>query len=148
MLYRIFWFLLILSIVSLIMMVLFLPETCRNIVADGSVPPPKSSWNLSDHLRFKNRRRKGFAIDEEKMAALRENYRLRVPNPLSTLVVLTDLESVLILGPVGLALSCFYAISTGASKAFHSVYGFDELKISLMFLPIGGGSIISAFTTG
>jgi hypothetical protein len=64
------------------------------------------------------------------------------------LVVLTDFETALLLGAIGLALACFYAISTGASRAFGTIYGFDELKISLMFLPIGGGSVISAFTTG
>ena len=82
------------------------------------------------------------------MAALRNNYRIRIPNPVRTLRVLGDFESALLLGPVGLVMACVYAIFTGASNAFHSVYGFNELKISLMFLPIGGGSLISAFTTG
>ena len=36
----IFWFLLILSTASFIPLVLFLPETSRSIVADGSIPPP------------------------------------------------------------------------------------------------------------
>ena len=108
----------------------------------------RSSWNVSDHIRFRNKERKGIPISQEKMAELRRNYRLTIPNPIGTLVVLTDFESALILGAAGLALACFYAISTGTSKAFHSVYGFDELKISLIFLPIGGGSLISAFTTG
>jgi multidrug resistance protein len=36
----IFWFLLILSVVAFVFLALFLPETCRNIVGDGSVPPP------------------------------------------------------------------------------------------------------------
>ena len=79
---------------------------------------------------------------------VRKNYRLTVPNPLGTVVVLTDLESALLLVATGFCISCFYAISTGASKAFHSLYGFDDLHVSLMFLPIGGGSLVSAFTTG
>ena len=37
---RIFWFLLILSIAAFIPLFLFLPETCRKIVGNGSVPPP------------------------------------------------------------------------------------------------------------
>ena len=67
---------------------------------------------------------------------------------MATLIVLTDFESALLLGAAGLALACFYGISTGAAKAFKSVYGFNELQISLMFLSIGGGSLLSAFTTG
>ena len=145
---RIFWFLLILSTAAFIPLVLFLPETCRKIVGNGSIPPPRASWNISDHIRFKNRAKKGIPIDEQKMAELRKNYRITIPNPIGTLVVLTDLEAGLILISTGLALACFYAISAGASNAFQTVYGFDELQISLMFLPIGGGSLISAFTTG
>ena len=108
----------------------------------------RSSANLSDHIRFKNRRRRGIPVDEKRKAELHKNVRLRVPNPISTLQIMTDFETFLLLGAAGMAVACYYAISTGASNAFHSVYGFDELKISLMFLPIGGGSLISAFTTG
>ncbi len=38
--------------------------------------------------------------------------------------------------------------STGASVAFASNYGFNQIKIGLMFIPIGCGSIISALTIG
>ena len=133
---------------SFIPLFLFLPETCRNVVGDGSVPPPWSSWSFSDSIRFRNRARKGIPVDEEKMAKLRENYRISLPNPIGTLVILANFEVALLLLSTGLAFGCFYAISAGASVAFHTLYGFDELKISLMFLPLGMGSIVSAFTTG
>ena len=54
----------------------------------------------------------------------------------------------LLLLAAGLSITLFYAISTGISAAFKSTYNFNELEISLMFLPIGAGSVISAFTTG
>lgn len=79
---------------------------------------------------------------------LRANYKFRVPNPLSTLVVLTDFASCLILLGAGLAISCTYTIFTGASVMFRDVYGFDDLHVSLMFLPIGGGAILAAYVTG
>jgi predicted MFS family arabinose efflux permease len=82
------------------------------------------------------------------MAELRKNFRLTVPNPIGTLVVLTDLESALILFATGMSMALFYAISAGASQNFKEVYNFNELQISLMFLPIGGGGIIAAFSTG
>jgi len=53
-----------------------------------------------------------------------------------------------ILFATGIGVACFYAVSTGASSAFGRLYGFDDMYISLMFLPIGFGSVISAFTTG
>lgn len=127
---------------------LFLPETCRKIVGDGSVPPPKTSWNFTDKWRFQKREKKGITVDEDKLAALRKNHRLIIPNPLSTLAVLKDLEAVLLLLAAGMSITLFYAISTGISESFKTVYGFNELEISLMFLPIGAGAVISAFTTG
>ena len=47
-----------------------------------------------------------------------------------------------------MALACFYAISTGASASFKDTYNFNDIQVALMFLPIGAGGIISAFTTG
>jgi multidrug resistance protein len=144
----IFWFLLIFACAVFIPLILFLPETCRNVVDDGSIPPPLLSMNISDHIRHSNRRKAGIPINEEKLTTLRKNYKLQVPNPLSTLKVATDKEAGILLFAVGLALACYYAISTGASSQFGSLYGFSQLKVSLMFIPVGGGSILSAFTTG
>ncbi|KAK5678837.1 hypothetical protein LTS10_008492 [Elasticomyces elasticus] len=144
----IFWFLLILSITFFVPIALFLPETCRNLVGDGSYPPPWTSANITDMIRHRNRARKGIPINEAKAAELRKNHKMVVPNPLGTLVVLADPESALILLATGLGIACFYAISAGASSAFGKLYGFDELYVSLMFLPLGAGSIISMFTTG
>ena len=144
----IFWFLLILSVVFYIPFFLFMPETCRKIVGDGSVPPPWSSWNLSDQIRHRKRSRQNIAVDNEKASELRKNYRISIPNPISSLRILTDLEAALLLLSTGLGLACYYAIITGASVAFTSVYGFNQLQVGLVFLSIGGGSILSAFTTG
>ncbi|CAD0109699.1 unnamed protein product [Aureobasidium uvarum] len=144
----IFWFLLAFGGVFFIPLFLFFPETCRDVVGDGSIPAPKLNWNLTDKIRHENREKAGLDVDEQKQEELRRKYRLVFPNPLSTLVVLMDLESALILIASGLTLSCFYAVSTGASTAFRSVYGFDDMQVALMFIPFGVGGIISAFTTG
>ncbi|KAI5209238.1 citrate synthase [Aureobasidium subglaciale] len=144
----IFWFLLAFGGVFFIPLFLFFPETCRNVVGDGSIPAPKLNWNLTDKIRHANREEAGLKVHEAKQEELRKNYRLTFPNPLTTLVVLADLESALILIASGLTLSCFYAVSTGASTAFRSVYGFDDMQVALMFIPFGVGGIVSAFTTG
>jgi MFS family permease len=146
--HSVFWFLLILAGCFCVPLFLFLPETCRKVVGSGMVPPPPLNMSLTDKIRFANRARAGIEVDQAEQARLRRNYRMRFPNPFSTLVVLFHLESFLILFSCGLGFSCFYAISTGASAAFKTVYGFDELHVSLMFLPFGLGGIISAFTTG
>jgi multidrug resistance protein len=144
----IFWFLLILSGVFFVPFFLFFPETSRKLVGDGSIPPPRTSWNLADAMRHRNRAKKGITVDEEKLAELHGNVQISFPNPLSTLVIFGSLEAVLVLLATGFALACFYAISTGAASVLSEVYGYDEIHIGLVFLSIGGGSVISAFTTG
>ena len=106
----IFWFLLIFSAAVFIPLILFMPETCRNVVDNGSVPPPFFSRNITDTIRHRHRAQKGLTINEAKQAEIAKKYQFRVPNPLSTLKVLLDLESAILLVATGLGLGCFYAI--------------------------------------
>ncbi|KAK9370594.1 major facilitator superfamily domain-containing protein [Lipomyces kononenkoae] len=144
----VFWFLLIFAGAFFIPLLLFLPETCRKVVGDGSVPPPILSTSITDIIRHRNRVKAGYTVDAGKIEELRKNYKIRVPNPLSTLVVVTDKETGIILLATGLAIACFYAISTGASSQFSQLYGFSDIQIALIFIPIGVGGLLSALTTG
>lgn len=45
-------------------------------------------------------------------------------------------------------MACYYAILTSISNTFYGLYGFSNIQISLVALSIGGGSIVSSFTTG
>ena len=144
----IFWFLFIFALAVAVPFLLFLPETGRKVVDDGSIPPPPLNANITDYIRHKHRRAKGLEPDEEKTLQARANYKLRWPNPLPTLLICLDLESGILLLTTGLCLACFYAISTGASNSFSEVYGFNDIQVGLMFIPIGAGGILSAFTSG
>jgi MFS family permease len=106
----IFWFLLIFSSAVFIPLILFMPETCRNVVDNGSVPPPFFSRNITDTIRHRHRAEKGLAIDQEKNDLFASRYHWRVPNPVSTLKVLLDPESAILLVATGLGLGCYYAI--------------------------------------
>ena len=118
----IFWFLLILSCAFGVPFLLLLPETGRKVVGDGSVPPPWPSMNLMDYWRERKRRERGEVVDEEKVAELRKDYKFTLPNPLPTFKILLDGESIVVLLVTGLALACFYAITTGASASFSKTY--------------------------
>lgn len=144
----VFWFLLIFSGVFALLLFLFLPETCRKVVGDGSIPPPPLNYSVTDFIRHRKRKKAGLIPDPDKVTECRQNYRLRVPNPISTLKIVVDLETAVILLATGLAFAVFYAVMTGAATSFHEVYHFDDLQTALMFLPIGAGGILSAFTTG
>jgi MFS family permease len=119
-----FWFLFISSCVVNIPLILFLPETCRTVVDDGSIPPPLFSINFTDKIRHKHRQKAGLKYDKEKKGEIQSAYRFRFPNPVSTLTVLRDLESAIILMSTGLGLGCFYAIRY---VSYHSECQFQSL---------------------
>ncbi|GFF55511.1 MFS antiporter QDR2 [Aspergillus lentulus] len=144
----IFWFLLILSSVFFAILLLFLPETCRKVVGDGSVPPPPLNNNVTDIIRHRRRKRAGLGADQAAIAEYRKNYRFQLPNPLPTLLIAFELETGLILLAAGLVFSGFYAVMTGASTSFHEIYGFNDIQSALMYIPIGAGGIVASFVTG
>ena len=82
------------------------------------------------------------------MNKLRENYRLSLPNPTPTLKILSSLNGLVVVVACGLAIACYYAVFTGIATAFNANYGLDDLQISLVFLAIGAGSLLSTLATG
>jgi MFS family permease len=106
----IFWFLLIFSSVIYVPLALFMPETCRNVVDDGTIPPPLLSANFTDTYRHKQRAKAGFVVDEEKRRQLHKKNKFRLPNPLSAVKVVLDPESAILLIATGLGVGCFYSI--------------------------------------
>lgn len=144
----IFWFLLILGGVFFLILALFLPETCRKVVGDGSIPPPTLNKSVADVIRHRRRREKGLVPNPEQQAELRKSYSLRFPSPIPTLKVVLDFETSVLLLTTGLLFAGFYAVMTGASTSFHKIYKFNDIQAALMYLPIGAGGVVSAFTTG
>ena len=144
----IFYFLIILSGAFFLPFLLFFPETCRKVVGNGSVPPPLLNSSLTSIIKERQRVRNGFGIDLAQREEVMRNYRLSIPNPLSTLVIIKDKESALILFCSGFLVACLYAVNTGLPSQFSKIYHFNEIKIGLAFIPFGSGGLVSAFTTG
>ena len=144
----IFWFLTIWSVTHSVLFFLFFPETCRKVVGNGSVPPPKLNQSLIGVIRERRRVEAGLTVNPAQREDVRQNYRLRFPNPLSTLVIAFEKESGLILFCSGLLIAIFYAIMTGIPSLFGEIYGFHELQLGLVYLPFGAGGVVSAFSTG
>ena len=105
-----FWFQLIFSTAVFAPLILFLPETCRNVVDNGSIPPPRWSRNFTDTIRHKNRAKRGLPIDLVKQEEIRRKYCIGFPNPFATLRVVADPATAIILIGTGLGIGCFYGI--------------------------------------
>ncbi len=131
-------------------MLLFMPETCRKIVGDGSVPPPAYNRSFMNYINERNREKAGLGPPDyaERDALAKKRGPIRFPNPLKTLVIATDIECFLILFYASLVYAGFYAVISGMPSQLKEIYGFSESIVGVMFLPLAGGSVVAAFTQG
>lgn len=140
----IFWFLTICAGVVVLALGLFLPETARSVVDNGSVPPP--SWNTSlwDHLPAVKRRKAGV----QQRGTGGNVSRKAVINPFAALKICFDKEASIVLLANGLSFAGYFAVATAIPSQFARIYGFDDLKIGLCFIPVGVSSGISTILVG
>ncbi|KAG0701799.1 major facilitator superfamily domain-containing protein [Suillus ampliporus] len=131
----IFWFLCIMSAVCFIIVLLFLPETLRRLVGDGSVIPSPLYRPLVP-LVGKGR--------EDRDAPKPPKHALN--NPLRLFFFL-DVLNLLFFNAVVYAV--FYAVITTISTIFAVKYLFlDEIDIGLCFLAVGGGMTFGTVLSG
>lgn len=137
----IFWFLTIFAGVTLFLIVMFLPETCRHIVGDGSIYPPplyRSGWQIVTSRRNKDR----------KAPPAKNTFKFKAPNILGSLLMLLEKETGLLLGTSSLIFAGFYCIATAMPTLFANSYGYDEIQVGLMYLPLAFGSVLAAMIVG
>lgn len=148
----IFWFLTILSGFVLVSFLLFMPETCRLLVGDGSIRPHRSyrtPWQLvKDAHRRKKAIGSGDSGQQDADEQRGQKLRIRRPDLTRTLLILFEKEMFLLLMYSSLIYAGFYAVATAIPAEFSALYGFDGLKIGLVYVPIGVGSIVAVFATG
>ncbi|KZP25436.1 MFS general substrate transporter [Athelia psychrophila] len=132
----IFWFLCIASAVCLLSMVLFLPETLRALVGDGSYIPSAIYRPLLPIIG----RHRVAAEDVEKPP------KKPFANPL---LLFTYPDVIVILIFNGIVYSVFYGVTATISVLFKQAYPYlSESDIGLCFLAIGGGMVIGSATIG
>jgi multidrug resistance protein len=139
----VFWFLTISGGVVVIIFILILPETCRKIVGNGSIPPQK--WNLSvlTYMKLRKQRKAG-KVDVERRTLSHKGR----PNPLNSVRILFDKESGLVLFYAATIFTGFYMVLTSMPSQLQQQYGFNTLQIGLCYIPIGCGGIAAAFIMG
>lgn len=148
----IFWFLAISASVFCVPLLVFYPETCRAIVGDGSIPPP--TWNMSLLGYLRERRLRGKTADshEQQLYVLRDQLaakrKTKIPNPLTTLRLLFELPTGLVLVANGVIFASYYSVTSSMPSQFKQIYDLDDLGIGLIFLPAGLGSFLSAIFNG
>lgn len=130
-------------------LLLFFPETCHKVVGNGSLSPRHLIYmSIPSYLRERNRARRGIAIDKDEQRRLVKNSRGSFPNPLASLIVLSNPEAALLMLFVGIIFGVHYLILSAIPSQYSGMYGLNEVNLGLIYIPYGAGSIVSAFTTG
>ena len=146
----VFWFLTIFASAFFLPLVVFYPETCRNVVGDGSIPPP--AWNRS-YLNYRDekaRAQAGLPPDElySLRDALAEKRQIKIPNPLTTLKLLFELPTGLVLLCNGVLFAGYYFVTSSVPSQFQEIYGVNDLKVGLIFIAPGFGTPMGAWVNG
>ncbi|KAJ6594563.1 MFS general substrate transporter [Mycena capillaripes] len=135
----IFWFLCIASAVCGIVMILFLPETLRAVVGNGSIPLPPIYRPV---IPIVGRHAKPAAPPTAAPAAARKKFQ----NPL-LLLLHADVALLLLIN--GIVYSVFYGVTASISTVFHDAYPqLNETELGLCFLSVGGGMSVGSLFCG
>ncbi|KAL0078829.1 chloramphenicol resistance protein [Phycomyces blakesleeanus] len=155
----IFWLLAILSSALWITLVLFLPETLRKLVGDGSgyANPTPFQWYKNYkakrvHTRFLSVDSAMTAVahhDKHEVVAKPTKSRfLTLPNPLQSVLYLLEKDVAVVLMYNSLQYAGFYSVLTSMTHLFTDIYHLNELQIGLCFLANGLGAGTGSFTAG
>ncbi|KAF2664798.1 MFS general substrate transporter, partial [Microthyrium microscopicum] len=132
----IFWFLAIYGGIMLFVYVAFMPETGRNIVGNGSIPP--QSWNRPVTAYLKAHRSK---IIEPQQPTPPKSSKKR-PSLLSSIPILFEKEVFLTLFFGSLVYAGYILIITGLPNQLATTYDYNSIQVGLCYLPIGIGPLL------
>ncbi|KAI0837628.1 major facilitator superfamily domain-containing protein [Hypoxylon sp. FL0890] len=147
------WFLAACAAINLLILLFFFPKTCRKVVGDGSILPRRRNQTVLQLIW--NRRQKKVASDSE--SNIPPPVQFVEPPPeinfawskfVTSLVLLCEKELSLLFMYDGLVYAGVYAVATADPTLFRDIYGFDGLKVGLVYLPMAVGSIFSVALVG
>jgi hypothetical protein len=146
--HSIFWLLAAMTGAVAIPIALFFPETCRKVVGNGSLPPQK--WNRCYTNVWHERRaiRQGKEVPYNQRDDLARSRNLKFPNPLGPIILLLQRECGFALLYSSILACSFYAVLALIPSQFSKIYKFNELQVSLCYIPFGVGALVAAFSRG
>jgi hypothetical protein len=165
----IFWFLTILAVAFLVPFVILFPETgtslhhcllvkvprlttnpARTAVGNGSIPP--QGWNMSliNYLALRRTRKSNPSSD---LARTESRTSIERPprkpfNPLASVQLLADTETIVLLLYNAFLFAGFYDITASLPSLYAQIYHFNSLQIGLCYLPFGIGCCCAALSNG
>ena len=135
-----FWFLCILSGLCLLTICLFLPETARSVVGNGSLPAKGINQDLISKLK---RRR-----PERASRPTRPQAKFKMFNLLECLSIVLYKDNATVFLVNGIFYTIYCCIQASLSSSFISIYHYEELEAGLIYLPFGFGCLLASYGSG
>jgi MFS family permease len=137
----IFWFLTIVTGLSLLGIIFLLPETSRNIVGNGSIPP-------AAHLRLPIPIMRHWEDYSDRGEGEPARHGGRMPNPLQSLKILLRMDNAVVVLAYGLMYALYTCVIASLSTLCIEIYGLNQWQAGLVYLPFGLGGTVSTFFSG
>ena len=157
----IFWFLVISAGIYMIPLIIAFPETGRNVVGNGSIPPPRWNMSLLNYLAWRREEKARLNAPNNELkrtisrqslrsarSALASKRKLCFPNPFNVLKVIAEKDVGLLLAYNSLVYTSFYDLIASLPYLFKEIYQFNDLQIGLAFIPFGVGCFIAPILNG
>ncbi|KPM40830.1 hypothetical protein AK830_g5693 [Neonectria ditissima] len=138
----IFWFMSVLTGSTLLILIMFLPETQRRIVGDGLKPARGIYWSLM----FPNCHATRPLQNEGAQEQNKKKYRF--PNPLTCVSVLAHKGSLFTILIGAIAYVNLITLLTSLASLTIDIYDLTYLQAGLIYLPSGVSAAVSSKLTG
>ena len=147
------WILAISSGVCLFLVSVFVPETSRYVVGNGSRAVSGLHRTLTSCLASsKSSRISTTAAGPQELSPDRQDEKLsrkfRILNPLASLKMLWAKDTALITIIYGIYYMVFSCLQASLSPLFIEIYRLSEFSAGLIYLPFGAGFVAGAYCSG
>lgn len=145
----IFWFLAIFAGVLLVVFAFLFPETCRNVVGNGSIPARGINQSVISWYRQRKLAKHSTLVEDDHEPADARPAKAKISiNPLATFKILAEKESGIILLYNGFFFTGMMMTTTSIPTLFKEAYNLNELDVGLCYIASGIGSLFSSLTMG
>lgn len=138
-----FWFLIIIAVLLFGVYFLFVPETARSVVGNGSVAPKRVYMTPSQYFKQKRGTYTNSEIELSTLKAARKPV-----NPFNALRILGEKEGGMTLGYGALMYGGYFMVLTTFPTLLTERFGFDALQTGLCYIPVFVGTLASRWLAG
>ncbi|CAN8097030.1 unnamed protein product [Discula destructiva] len=138
-----FWFLVIIAVLLFAIYFLFVPETARSVVGNGSIAPKRCFMTPSQYLKHKRKQDPNSEADRATLKVARKPV-----NPLNALKIIGEREGGITLGFGALIYGGYFMVLTTLPTLLTERFGFNALQTGLCYIPIFVGTLASRWIAG